>query len=127
MQDPEVQLIRPPGCVGLGSSSRVKYRALRLIGGDRRLRWGSECFVHIYRPSFELFRYSGAPESAFRAEPPENEFTFAKNSLAEGPCGRLGHVAPLNVLDIAAAVANEVVMPRAFRVESRGAPLHRHF
>jgi hypothetical protein len=36
-------------------------------------------------------------------------------------------VAPLNVLNIAAAVADEVVMPHAFGVEARGAALDGHF
>src|SRR6266568_8289699 len=64
-----------------------------------------------------------APRSALRAEPPENELAFAKNPLTEGARGRPGHVAPLNVLNIAAAVADEMVMPHAFRIESRGAAL----
>ena len=73
---------------------------------------------HLYRK-----RAAGA----LRAEPPENEFAFAKNPLTEGARSRLGHVVPLHVLDIAAAVADEVVMPHAFRIESRGAALHGHF
>src|SRR5450755_2209505 len=65
--------------------------------------------------------------SALRAEPPKNQFTFAKNPLAKRARGRLGYVAPLNVLDVAAAVANEVMMPHALRIESRGAALDGHF
>ena len=68
-----------------------------------------------------------APRSALRAESPENEFAFAKNPLTEGSRGRPGHVVPLNVLNIAAAVADEVVMLHAFRIESRGAALDGHF
>ena len=68
-----------------------------------------------------------APRSALGAQPAENEFAFAKNPLTKGARGRLGYVAPFNVLDIAAAVADEVVMPYAFRIESRGAALHGHF
>src|SRR6266699_2603980 len=67
------------------------------------------------------------PRRALGAEPPENEFAFAKNPLTEGARGRLGHVVPLHVLNIAAAVADEVVMPHAFRIESRGAALDGHF
>jgi len=75
-----------------------------------------------------LRRLTGsAPRSALRAEPPENEFAFAKNPLTEGARGRPGHVVPIHILNIAAAVANEVVMPHAFRIESRGAALHGHF
>src|SRR6476660_6659057 len=48
------------------------------------------------------------PRSALRAEPPENEFAFPKNPLTEGTRGRPGHVVPLNVLNIAAAVADEM-------------------
>src|SRR6185295_8116673 len=67
-----------------------------------------------------------APRSALRAEPPENEFAFAKNPLTEGTRGRPRHVVPLHILNIAAAVANEMVMPLAFRIESRGAALDGH-
>jgi hypothetical protein len=65
--------------------------------------------------------------SAFGAQPPENEFAFADDPLAEGARGRLGHVVPLNVLNISAAVANEVMMQQAFGIESRGAALDCHF
>ena len=65
--------------------------------------------------------------SAVRAEPPENEFPFANNPHAEGARGRLGNVEPLNVLDIAALVADEVVMPHPFRIESRATSFDGHF
>src|SRR5258708_34107084 len=68
-----------------------------------------------------------APRSALRAEPPEDEFAFAKNPLTEGARARPGHVIPFNILNIAAAGADEVVMLRAFRIESRGAALDGHF
>src|SRR5579862_3742986 len=64
-----------------------------------------------------------APRSALRAEPAENEFAFANDPLTEGGRGRFGHVVPLHVLNIAAAVADEMVMPRAFGIKSRGAAL----
>src|SRR5260370_35888141 len=67
------------------------------------------------------------PRSALRAESRENEFAFAKNPLTEGARDRPGHVVPLDVLYIAAAVADEVVMLRAFRIESCGAALDGHF
>src|SRR5947209_3719825 len=77
---------------------------------------------------FELEKLPGsAPGRAFGAQPPENEFAFAKHPLAERGCGRPGHVIPVYVLDVAAAVADEVVMPRAFRIEARRAALHGHF
>src|SRR5262249_24455684 len=67
------------------------------------------------------------PGSALRAEPPQNEFAFPKNSLAEQARARPGHAVPRHVLHIAAAVADEVVMPHPFGVESCGAALHGHF
>src|ERR1700675_4262088 len=68
-----------------------------------------------------------APRSTLRAESPENEFAFAKNPLTEGARSRPGHVVPLHVLYIAAAVADEVVMPHALGIEARGAALDGHF
>lgn len=65
--------------------------------------------------------------STFRAETTENYFAFAKNAFTEGTRSRLGHVVPLDVLDIAAAVTDEVVMARAFRIKSRGTPLDSYF
>jgi len=40
---------------------------------------------------------------------------------------RPGHVVPLHILNLAAAVADEVVMPHALRIKARGAALHGHF
>src|SRR6516225_2458032 len=68
-----------------------------------------------------------APRSALRAEPPENELAFAKNPLTQGSRGRLRHVVPIDILHIAAAVADEMVMAHAFGIESGGAALDRHF
>lgn len=65
--------------------------------------------------------------SALRAKTAENELAFANDPFAERDGGRLGHVVPLNVLHIAAAVADEVVMLQAFRIEARAAAFHRHF
>ena len=67
------------------------------------------------------------PRRALGAEPPENEFASAKNPLTEGARGRPGNIVPLHILHIAAAVADKVVMPHAFRIESRGAALDGHF
>jgi len=39
---------------------------------------------------------------------PENDFAFAKNPLTESARGRPGHVVPIDVLNLAAAVADEV-------------------
>ncbi len=62
-----------------------------------------------------------------RTKPPQNELAFANNPLAERPRGRPGNVIPLHVLDVAAAVANEMVMPHALQIESPGAALDGHF
>src|SRR5712691_6571203 len=78
--------------------------------------------------STRLRHFSGSvPRSALRAKPAENEFAFAKNPLTEGARGRPGNAVPLHVLNIAAAVADEVVMPHAFSIESRSAALDGHF
>src|SRR5580704_17093082 len=77
--------------------------------------------------SFELEKHAArlcrltgsALRSALPAEPPENQFAFAHHPLTEGARGRPGHVVPLNVFNISAAIADEVVMPRALRIESR--------
>jgi len=64
---------------------------------------------------------------AFGAKSAENEFAIANDPLTQGARSRPGHVVPLNVLNITAAVADEVMMQQAFGVESRGAALDRHF
>src|SRR6185437_10098298 len=40
---------------------------------------------------------------------------------------RMRHVVPVDVLDIATAVTDEVMMPRSFRIKSRRAAFHSHF
>ncbi len=64
--------------------------------------------------------------STLRTQPPENQFTFAKNPPAQGARSRLRHVVPGDVLNCPAAVADEVVMPHACRIEARGPSLGRH-
>ena len=59
--------------------------------------------------------------SALRAEAAKNQFTFAKNAFPQRARSRPGYFVPIDVLNIAAAIADEVVMPHAFRVEARGA------
>ncbi len=68
-----------------------------------------------------------ALRSAFGAEPPENEFAFANNPLAEGTLGGPGHVIPINVFNFSAAVTDEVMMQQAFGIESRCAAFDRNF
>ena len=64
---------------------------------------------------------------AFGAKSAENEFAIANDPLTQGARGRPGHVVPLNVLNISAVVADEVMMQQAFGIESRGAAFDRHF
>src|ERR1700685_1111182 len=78
----------------------------------------------IDRISIRLRLLTGSvPRSTLHAEPPENKFAFAKNPLAERARGRLRHVVPLDILNIAAAVADEMVMLQAFCIETCGASL----
>src|SRR5437868_13126318 len=85
-------------------------------------------FSILFILSYELEYLAGsAPGRALGAQPPENEFAFAKHPLAERGRGRPEHVIPVHILDIAATVADEVVMANAFGVESRRAPVHCHF
>ena len=67
------------------------------------------------------------PRGALPAEPPENELAFAKNPLAEGGRSGPGHLEPLYVFNIAATIADEMVMLHALRIESRGAAFDGHF
>ncbi len=64
---------------------------------------------------------------AFGAKSAENEFALANDPLTQGARGWHGYVIPLNVLNIFAAVADEVMMQQAFGIVSRGAALDRHF
>jgi len=65
--------------------------------------------------------------SALRAEPAKNQLAFAKNAFPKRARSRPGYLAPFNVLNIAAAVADKVVMPQAFRIEARGAAFDGDF
>jgi hypothetical protein len=65
--------------------------------------------------------------SALRAETAKNQFTFAKHAFSKRGGSWLGYFVPLNILNIPAAVADEVVMPHAFGVEARSAALDGDF
>jgi hypothetical protein len=67
------------------------------------------------------------PWSTLRAESAKNKFAFAKNPFPERTRGGLRHLVPLYVLNIAASITDEVVMPHAFHIEPRGAAFHSHF
>jgi len=106
------------------------YEPIRLrfaqLAADALLDRLSQKNPHTSRlTSPDLTRSS--PRSTLRAEPPEDEFAFAKNPLTEGARARLGHVIPFNILDVAAAVADEVVMLHALGIEARGPTLDGHF
>jgi hypothetical protein len=60
-------------------------------------------------------------------QPSENEFAFPHHPLTQNARGRPGYVEPFHILDIAAAVADEMVMPQASRIEPRRAALDSHF
>src|ERR1700722_11113096 len=108
MCSPSLELVK--NCYGLQTNSRFPIRA------------------NAAALSHAASKLTGsAPRRALRAEPAENEFAFAKHALTEGPRGGPGHVVPLEVLNLVAAVADEVVMSRASRIKSRGAPLDGHF
>jgi len=65
--------------------------------------------------------------STLRAEPAENELGFADNPFTEGTRGWLWYVVPIHIFNIAAAVADEVVVPHACQIEPAGAALDGHF
>ena len=68
-----------------------------------------------------------ATRTALDAEPPHDKLALAKNPLTEGPRSRSGNVVPLQVLDLSATVADEMVMPQPFRIEARGAAFDGYF
>jgi len=65
--------------------------------------------------------------STLGAQSAENELAFANNSLTEGTGRRPGHVIPFHIFDVAASIANEVVMANVLRIEPRGAALDSNF
>lgn len=58
---------------------------------------------------------------ALGAEPADDEFALAYYALAERSGGGAWHGVPVDVLDVAAAIANEVMMLAVFGVIARGA------
>lgn len=78
--------------------------------------------------SFEFVKKSGSLQgSTGCTEAPANEFTFAQNPLAERWGSGSRYVIPLNVFNVAAPVADEVVMLRAPRIEAGGPAFKGHF
>jgi hypothetical protein len=68
-----------------------------------------------------------APRSAPRTEAAENQFAFPKNAFAESIGGWPGEIEPLHVFHFAAAIADKMVMARAFRVITCGTSFGGHF
>src|SRR5262249_6059472 len=89
---------------------------------------GFVSMLFVFLPSYLVFvsdvlRFTGTPF----AEAPKNEFAFPQDAFAERCWGGLGNVVPFQILHVAAAVANEVMMLHASHVESGGAALHGDF
>jgi hypothetical protein len=63
---------------------------------------------------------------AFRTKPAENKLAITNDSFTKRTRGRPGHVIPLHVLNIAAAVADEVMVPHACGVESASTAFDGH-
>jgi hypothetical protein len=63
------------------------------------------------------------PPGTLRTQASENQFAFANNPLAKRTRRRLREVEPIDVLHVAAPVADEVVMLDTLRIETRGAAL----
>ena len=63
----------------------------------------------------------------FCAEAAEDELAFAKHTFAEQSRDRAGDVVPFDVFDVAAAVADEMVVLNAFGVKAGGAAFDGHF
>jgi hypothetical protein len=65
--------------------------------------------------------------STLRAGPSKNQLAFPNHSLTQRSRRRLRYFIPLYVLDIPAAVADEVVVPYALQIESAGTALSSDF
>ena len=63
----------------------------------------------------------GVTPGTLRAKPSKNQFAFANYTLAEGSRCRFRYVVPFHVLNIAAAVANKMVVFHSLQIEPPGA------
>jgi hypothetical protein len=103
-----------------GATGRLSFllahRRVRLPGTRR-----SEQF-----PRLRHFTAS-VPWSALCTKSAKDQFAFADNTFTDGFRSGPGHVVPLEVLDIAAAVADKVVMPHAFGIEACGPAFDGYF
>src|SRR4051812_11457215 len=69
------------------------------VGEEASVLCFSICFILSWQSELLPGRTPGRAPGTQSAE---NEFAFAKHTLAERGCGGPGHVIPVNVLDIAA-------------------------
>lgn len=81
------------------------------------------CSKNIHTPSDS----TGSTLNALRAKTAKNKLAFSYHSLAQRTRAWLGHVVPVNILNIAAAIADEMMMAHAFKIESPGAALDGNF
>jgi len=65
--------------------------------------------------------------SAIRTKAPKYELAVADDSFAERMRAGLGNVVPVEILNTAAAVADEVVVPHTGEVKTSGSALDGHF
>ncbi len=65
--------------------------------------------------------------SALGAKPTENEFAFSNHPLPQRARRGRGNVEPIDILDTAATVADEVVVEQAFSFEPRPPALYGNF
>jgi hypothetical protein len=154
MEDLNIQLVRPPITIRADGSCAGEWAlAFDILLGCLGMRVNSACgfifhvciFLRIVSRTVKNYeRRNGRvltrrfvvcdasltgsmPWSALGAEPAENQFAFAKHAFPKGTRSRFGHLVPSDILNVSAAIADEVVMPHAFRVEPGGAALDGHF
>src|ERR1700722_19635017 len=65
--------------------------------------------------------------AAFGTETAKHKLPVAEDTFPESTRRRLRHVIPVHILNLAASVANEMVMAHAFQIKSSGTTLGRHF
>ena len=92
----------------------------------RKIRLRGNFLIGCSKAFTKLVSARNTPR-AVRTQPAKNHFAFAKHSLSERSRPRLRNAVPFHVLNVAAAVADEVVMPHASGIEARSPALGGHF
>jgi hypothetical protein len=64
---------------------------------------------------------------ARHTKPSKDEFAFANDPLSNEPGSWFRHIVPFHIFNTAAAIAYEVMMPRASSLESSRTALDSHF